>query len=43
MSKRLLGRHIESCVAEAFTAGEDRERKIEEVLEVFSRCGRPSR
>ncbi|MFQ5532848.1 MAG: metal-sensitive transcriptional regulator, partial [Candidatus Methylomirabilales bacterium] len=42
VSKRLLGRHIESCVAEAFTSGSDRERerKIGELLEVFSRFGR---
>lgn len=45
VSKRLLGRHIESCVAAAFTSGNDRERdrKIEELLEVFSRFGRPGR
>jgi DNA-binding FrmR family transcriptional regulator len=40
--KILLGRHIESCVAEAMAAGraEDRQKKIEELLEVFSRYGR---
>jgi DNA-binding FrmR family transcriptional regulator len=45
VSKRLLGRHIESCVAAAFASGNDRqrERKIEELLEVFSRFGRPGR
>ncbi len=45
VSKRLLGQHIESCVAEAFTSGDDRERerKIEELLEVFSRFGRTGR
>ncbi len=45
VSKRLLGRHIESCVAEAFTSGDhrDRERKIEELLEVFTRFGRHGR
>lgn len=45
VSKRLLGRHIESCVSDAFASGNDRqrERKIEELLEVFSRFGRPSR
>jgi len=43
VSKRLLGRHIESCVAEAFTAGDERGRKIEELLDVFSCFGRSSR
>ncbi len=45
VNKRLLARHIESCVADAFASGNDRqrERKIEELLEVFSRFGRPSR
>lgn len=45
VSKRLLGRHIESCVADAFASGDDRqrERKIEELLDVFSRFGRPGR
>lgn len=45
VSKRVLGEHIESCVAEAFTSGDarDRGRKIEELLEVFSRFGRPGR
>ncbi len=45
VSKRLLGRHIESCVADAFASANERqrERKIEELLEVFSRFGRPSR
>lgn len=45
VSKRLLGRHIESCVADAFASGNDRqrERKIEELLDVFSRFGRPGR
>src|SRR3989337_3092866 len=43
VSKRLLGQHIETCVAEAFTAGHERERerKIDELLHVFSRFGRP--
>ncbi|MFQ5656217.1 MAG: metal-sensitive transcriptional regulator [Candidatus Methylomirabilales bacterium] len=42
VSKRLLGRHIESCVGDAFTSGSgrERERKIQELLEVFSRFGR---
>lgn len=45
VSKRLLGRHIESCVTDAFASGNDRQRdrKIEELLEVFSRFGRPGR
>ncbi|MFQ5802002.1 MAG: metal-sensitive transcriptional regulator [Candidatus Methylomirabilales bacterium] len=45
VSKLILGRHIESCVAEAFTSGDgrERERKIEELLEVFSRFGRTGR
>ena len=40
--KVLLGRHIESCVAEAMTSGReaDRQKKIEELIEVFSRYGR---
>ena len=40
--KILLGRHIESCVAEAMASGRegDRQRKITELLEVFSRYGR---
>lgn len=40
--KILLGRHIESCVAEAMASGRagDRQKKIEELLEVFSRYTR---
>jgi len=40
--KILLGRHIESCVAQAMASGRagDRQRKIEELLEVFSRYTR---
>jgi DNA-binding FrmR family transcriptional regulator len=40
--KMLLGGHIESCVAEAMTSGRetDRRKKIEELLDVFSRYGR---
>jgi DNA-binding FrmR family transcriptional regulator len=40
--KILLGRHIESCVAEAMASGRgaDRRKKIEELLDVFSRYGR---
>jgi DNA-binding FrmR family transcriptional regulator len=39
VQKLLLGRHIESCVADAIRSGSarERERKIEELLEVFSR------
>jgi DNA-binding FrmR family transcriptional regulator len=40
--KILLGRHIESCVAEAMASGRagDRRKKIEELLDVFSRYTR---
>ncbi len=40
--KILLGRHIESCVAEAMASGReaDRQRKIDELLEVFTRYAR---
>ncbi len=39
---RILGNHIESCVADAFTSGSkgDRQKKIEELMEVFSRYAR---
>ncbi len=39
VQKLLLGRHIESCVADAMRSGSERERqrKIEELLDVFSR------
>ncbi len=39
--KLLLGRHIESCVADALRSGGkgERQRKIEELLEVFARFG----
>ncbi|HET9490815.1 MAG TPA: metal-sensitive transcriptional regulator [Methylomirabilota bacterium] len=39
--KLLLGRHIESCVSEAVRAGSrgDRQRKIDELIEVFARFG----
>jgi len=45
VGKIILGRHIETCVAQAFTGGNDRDRraKIEELLEVFSRYGRMGR
>jgi DNA-binding FrmR family transcriptional regulator len=41
VQKLLLGRHIESCVADAFRAGArgDRQRKIDELLDVFTRFG----
>jgi DNA-binding FrmR family transcriptional regulator len=37
----LLGRHIESCVADALRSGSrgERQRKVEELLDVFSRFG----
>ncbi len=37
--KLLLGQHLESCVAEAVRSGNarDRQRKMDELLEVFSR------
>ncbi|MGH7430155.1 MAG: metal-sensitive transcriptional regulator [Candidatus Methylomirabilaceae bacterium] len=40
--KILLGRHIESCVAEAIASGRqgDRQKKIDELLDVFSRYAR---
>lgn len=39
VQKLLLGQHLESCVAEAIRAGSsrDRQRKMEELLDVFSR------
>jgi CsoR family transcriptional regulator, copper-sensing transcriptional repressor len=41
VQKLLLGRHIESCVADAMRSGtrHDRQRKIDELLEVFARFG----
>lgn len=41
VQRLLLGRHIESCVADAVRAGtkSDRQRKIGELLDVFSRFG----
>jgi CsoR family transcriptional regulator, copper-sensing transcriptional repressor len=41
VQKLLLGRHIESCVSEALRSGSktDRQQKIDELLEVFSRFG----
>ncbi len=39
VSKMLMHRHIESCVMDSMKAGSDQERakKIEELIEVFSR------
>lgn len=39
--KLLLGRHIESCVVDALRSGSrgERQRKVEELLDVFSRFG----
>jgi len=39
VSKILMARHIESCVADSLQAGSERERarKIDELIEVFSR------
>lgn len=41
VGKLVLGGHVETCVAEAFRSGrpEERERKLAELLEVFSRFG----
>lgn len=41
VQKLLLGRHIASCVAEAIRSGSprDRQRKVDELLEVFARFG----
>jgi DNA-binding FrmR family transcriptional regulator len=41
VQKLLLGRHIESCVADAFKSGTrgDRQRKMDELLDVFARFG----
>ena len=41
VQKLLLGRHIESCVADALRTGSrtERQRKVDELLEVFSRFG----
>ena len=41
VQKLLLGRHIESCVADALRSGAkgDRQQKLEELMDVFSRFG----
>lgn len=42
VQRLLLGRHIESCVADVIRSGSTRERqkKVDELLEVFSRFSR---
>jgi len=39
VQRLLLGRHIESCVADAIRSGStrDRQKKVDELLDVFSR------
>jgi len=39
--KVILGSHVETCVAEAFASGtrSEREKKMDELLEVFARFG----
>jgi CsoR family transcriptional regulator, copper-sensing transcriptional repressor len=41
VQKLLLGRHVESCVADALRSGSrtERQRKVDELLDVFSRFG----
>jgi len=41
VQKLLLGRHIESCVSDAIRSGSrnERQQKIDELLEVFARFG----
>ena len=41
VQKLLLGRHIESCVADALRSGSrtERQRKVDELIEVFARFG----
>ena len=41
VQKLLLGRHIESCVADALRSGTrgERQRKIDELVDVFARFG----
>ena len=41
VQKLLLGRHIESCVSDALRTGSkgDRQKKIDELLEIFARFG----
>jgi CsoR family transcriptional regulator, copper-sensing transcriptional repressor len=41
VQKLLLGRHVESCVADALRSGSksERQQKLDELLDVFSRFG----
>ena len=41
VQKLLVGRHIESCVADALRSGSkfERQQKVDELLDVFSRFG----
>lgn len=41
VQKLLLGRHLDSCVTEALRCGsrQERQRKLDELLEVFARFG----
>ncbi|MGH7334818.1 MAG: metal-sensitive transcriptional regulator [Candidatus Rokuibacteriota bacterium] len=41
VQKILLGRHLESCVVDALRSGSkhDRQRKLDELLDVFARFG----
>jgi CsoR family transcriptional regulator, copper-sensing transcriptional repressor len=41
VQKLLLGRHIESCVADALRSGSrsERQQKVDELLDVFTRFG----
>jgi CsoR family transcriptional regulator, copper-sensing transcriptional repressor len=41
VQKLLLGRHVESCVADALKSGTrgERQRKIDELVDVFARFG----
>ncbi len=45
VGKLVLGSHVESCVADAIASGrpEERDRKLAELLEVFSRFGAVAR
>ncbi len=42
VGERVLGRHFETCMVEAFESGSkrDREDKIQELMQVFSRHGK---
>jgi CsoR family transcriptional regulator, copper-sensing transcriptional repressor len=41
VQRLLLGRHVESCVSDAMRSGStrDRQKKVDELLDVFSRFG----